>query len=487
MPPPHWEQALRDELDSLAHRAHRPARERVPLSAEAVLFDDSAELLACLASDLCNGVIGERWWWRSLYPDLDLRRVLLTAWLETPQLLPVAFDHLVHQNALFAFVRHLPEQETEALLHGLFTTFGPATVLSAFRSRLASHDVRRVPRSDAVPAPVYAHPPDELSDARVGWETTIESIPSSESVAPVPRAPWEAYVPELADAAALTLLQQALCGVGLALIRAPTVVRGPQFATALRAWLDSATPTAMRPSSTGSCVAMDTAPATAASVHRGQLPPIVTSRPTSAYSAGPRLTERLAGAEANPNPARNSEQAVRIAPPPEYVQDWPAAESSIAAEIHTSLGGIFYLVNVALALDLYGDFTQPLHEDIALPIWDFLTLVARRLARRQHPSDPIWRLLRDLAGRRNRVRPNVDVARLVVAARTYLLHVLSVNRRVHLGELLLERGARVCVTPVYLDIYLSLEELPISVRMAGLDRDPGWVPAAGRQIAFHFD
>jgi len=25
------------------------------------------------------------------------------------------------------------------------------------------------------------------------------------------------------------------------------------------------------------------------------------------------------------------------------------------------------------------------------------------------------------------------------------------------------------------------------VRLSGLDRDPGWVPAAGRSVHFHFD
>jgi hypothetical protein len=28
--------------------------------------------------------------------------------------------------------------------------------------------------------------------------------------------------------------------------------------------------------------------------------------------------------------------------------------------------------------------------------------------------------------------------------------------------------------------------LPLQIRFAGLDRDPGWVPAAGRFITFHF-
>ena len=47
--------------------------------------------------------------------------------------------------------------------------------------------------------------------------------------------------------------------------------------------------------------------------------------------------------------------------------------------------------------------------------------------------------------------------------------------------------ARIQLTPVHLDIYLALAELPIAIRLAGLDRDPGWVPSAGRSLAFHFD
>ena len=28
--------------------------------------------------------------------------------------------------------------------------------------------------------------------------------------------------------------------------------------------------------------------------------------------------------------------------------------------------------------------------------------------------------------------------------------------------------------------------LPLAVRFAGLDRDPGWIPAAGCDVRFHF-
>jgi len=37
------------------------------------------------------------------------------------------------------------------------------------------------------------------------------------------------------------------------------------------------------------------------------------------------------------------------------------------------------------------------------------------------------------------------------------------------------------------DVIFALADLPIEVRLGGLDRNPGWVPAAGRVITFHYD
>jgi hypothetical protein len=42
------------------------------------------------------------------------------------------------------------------------------------------------------------------------------------------------------------------------------------------------------------------------------------------------------------------------------------------------------------------------------------------------------------------------------------------------------------VTETRLDVVSALADLPIEVRLAGLDRDPGHVPAAGRALFFHF-
>jgi len=42
------------------------------------------------------------------------------------------------------------------------------------------------------------------------------------------------------------------------------------------------------------------------------------------------------------------------------------------------------------------------------------------------------------------------------------------------------------LTDVHLDIFFTLAEHPLELRLAGLDRDPGWVPSAGRYVRFHY-
>ncbi len=71
-------------------------------------------------------------------------------------------------------------------------------------------------------------------------------------------------------------------------------------------------------------------------------------------------------------------------------------------------------------------------------------------------------------------------------ARARLCYALGCDAR-SLPSLLFAHTARVSVTTTHVDVVMALSELPVEVRVAGLDRDPGWVPAAGRYVAFHFD
>src|SRR5579859_1024953 len=54
-------------------------------------------------------------------------------------------------------------------------------------------------------------------------------------------------------------------------------------------------------------------------------------------------------------------------------------------------------------------------------------------------------------------------------------------------SLLCRRPARVVLTLTHVDVTFALDHHPIELRMSGLDRDLGWIPAAGRYVAFHFE
>jgi hypothetical protein len=245
---------------------------------------------------------------------------------------------------------------------------------------------------------------------------------------------------------------------------------------------------------------------------------------------------------------------------PERALDVSGAEP-VAESVVTRLGGLFHLFYVAQRLGLYGDFATPGAPCIALDVWDFLTLLGRRLLVRP-PRDPVWALLAALAGRDPRDLPGggfaprtwrvppawleplpqhgpwryvendgrlvllhpvgfaaVDapraslaralrhygvaaaeptaeaiagaplerwVAHLAAYLRARLAVALGVSPR-RAPRLVLVRPARVLVTDTCVDVVSELADLPIEVRLAGLDRDPGHIPAAGRALRFHFE
>jgi hypothetical protein len=79
------------------------------------------------------------------------------------------------------------------------------------------------------------------------------------------------------------------------------------------------------------------------------------------------------------------------------------------------------------------------------------------------------------------------VERVAAYVRARLRRALGVNDSHALARLLFEQEARITLTAARVEVLLQLARLPIEVRMSGLDRDPGWVPAAGRFVAFRYE
>jgi hypothetical protein len=549
-------EALRLALDDLARCAVRPARGTVPPQAEAVVFADRAELLACLAGDWLAGRAAERWWWRGLFPGTAIDTAVARAWLEAPEYVPAALAHLAASGEAARFVRSLEPGATQSLLRAL-------------SERFALHALD--PLLGAAGQPASAEPSNGLP----------------------PSAPWRHWVPE-SSAGGLRLQQAALLGVGLMLQRAPASLRVPAFAQAVEEWLRAS-----------SCVSKPDAPTRSiqpkAHARDSTQPPddndaLATSQSQAGPSASAPSAVDISAQASVPAPADGrtpapplehavSEETTAIWPSrPANMQapidtgaaSWesiaPPAEWPVAgALVDTAFGGLFYLLNLALGLELYGDFTMPAKPGIDLPVWDFLALAGLELLGQPLHADPIWPLLARLSERppeqapgREFVPPQEwrmppgwlapfapceprwsaacerlrvahkagfllldltltdDLEQLARALRGYdilparaaddmplpaepatplarwlgwllpyirarLRRALGQHDDIALAQLVCAHRASVRVSTARLDIVLSLAELPIAIRLAGLDRDPGWIPAAGRSVAFHFE
>lgn len=166
-------------------------------------------------------------------------------------------------------------------------------------------------------------------------------------------------------------------------------------------------------------------------------------------------------------------------------------------EIWSQFGGVCYFINLGLYLHLYGDFTTPLQPGLDLPIWDFVALIAEQIIGDEITRDPIWSLLAQLAGRAEDEPPGAhfDLPRheSFQAWLDELIRIVRPRLQLALGkgdeELpnLFTLPARILVSATRFDAYFSLDGLPIEIRLSGLDRDPGWVPAAGKFIGFHYE
>jgi hypothetical protein len=191
---------------------------------------------------------------------------------------------------------------------------------------------------------------------------------------------------------------------------------------------------------------------------------------------------------------------------------------------------LFFLVNLLLGDELYPDFTRPLDPGFPVPIWRLLALLGAELVGPALYDDAIWLLLERLgaelpvrdepwleqlwpvpgdgAGAKQPVgspqsrhpgaaRPVPrSQARAPGFARWFRRYLASVRARLapalgvrpaRVGRVLAGEPARIWVSAAEIVVVYSLEHHPVEWRLAGLDRDPGYLPSAGRGLRFVFE
>ena len=442
-----------EALEELLRSAARPALGAVPASAQAVLFASRAELLACLAEDSCRGVVLERWWWplvsRAVRPT-DVAAV----WVADPEAVPAALSRLAERGRAVEFAAALTEERAAEL----------ATA------------VARVHGVDVVAA---RHLPMAIT-----------------------RNAWQAHAPVIApeaQAETLTVGQASFVRIALTLARAPSLLRTraaedrpaaiaagrePQIAAPSAHPTRAATTTpARRPEPSQASLPVMPSPSRPAVPERAvppDAPPAaeVADSRVPAREASRRPTSRRASLEpAPPTPERErrAPTAPRPAPPARSPESWPAPA------VATEIGGLFFLLTIAQRLGLYADFTEPLRPGIAADPWRFVEHAGKALLAdpEEHADDPVWRVLDELACDDDDGIEELDE------------HVAAIRRFLADAEVdplvALERPALVRLAELRVDVVFALATHPIELRLSGIDLDPGWIPAAGRALHFHFE
>jgi hypothetical protein len=505
-PSARWHLAARASLDSKARRAVRPVREAVPAAAEAVVFMDWAELLACAARDALRGELALHWWWQHLLAVHDGIAGVARELVRQPRYVPAVIELLARRrDDVVAFARAVAASERVRIIEAVL-------------------------RENSLP---------ELAYSIVTALTTTSIEPPSPLHLPIraetPRA--LARVAPEAFEETLAIEQRLLIAVPLLLRRAPSIARAAPFQQALIRWIASWIAPAKTPAPHEERPVP--APETHSSPHarpqdrkqiredEPQAPhssaekrslnlrqPEGPSKPTAQRQDQHDIqTERkLPKRAAEPNAAseqpprhtpqqrqtRTREEHFSITLPPAPPRIETAQELQEAApdtDITSDFAGALFLINAGIALGLYSDFTAPLQRGIDLDLWQFVALLARAIAGEAIDDDPLSDLLIALRCDEEPAwtpppvlaaypgAPDDPLARWIEAVANHL--------RLRLGDklarALVAQHGRITTTPAHVDAWFSLVKHPIEIRLTGLDRDPGWVPAAGHHVAFHFD
>ena len=479
--------------------AARPARGPVSLDSAAVWFADEAELLACLAQDLLLNAT-QAWWWAALLgPAVDAHAVQ-RRWLAQAAAVPAALQQLAARGLAAALLRSWPAafcSQLAAQLAGWYgvSSWPPAPTLGTVATPRGQQD-----------RPADAAAPGRLAGP-AGWPALWQHCPGLHG---------------------LPLPQQQMWALATLLARAPALASQPGVAASLQAELDRGP--AHTASAGGPPVTADgSADAVAARLPRAagnlavadrmispddalarQAPsgkPQQPAGPTPSLGAATARQPLGAAAATSGSQSTAHPQADADFPaPPAMPGTRPSTADATAAtatlprpllSARSQHAGLLYVLRLAMQLGLYADFTQPRQPGIALPPADWLALVGLRLFGPAFQLDPLWPLLAAWAGRAPGDAPAQGFVPATGQALTPWLDAQirgcqrlarqALPRQRQALRWLCQRPGRWVLSSSRLDAYFALAGHPLAIRQAGLDRDPGWLPAAGLAVWLHFD
>lgn len=505
-----WIAAGREQLDAALAQAARPALGPVPDSAPAVLFADAAEMLACLALAAQRGQL-DRWWWRGLlgrgWPQWQ------PAWAARPEAQAAA------QRLLARAGQGDPGGglRDEALVMRAAGAAGPPTRAgdAAVRARPAVAplpDTRSAPPLPALARPAATPSAGRHDDPDMPHRPQPAPADGAHPTTPADAArrepsTLEAPAPRPREAGARPLVGKPPAAVAAGLPERPAAAAPVPVPPEERAAAAAppAASTRHRPQ------------AVARAVPAGPLPDA--ALPPAAAPAPAAVDEQLPARAALPSPTADAMPAMRPAALPRrrapapapaplatpVPRDEPPRPQSPAVDapaawpwpqaLASRQAPLLFIVNALLEDGLYPDFTRPRDPGLPVPPWALLAALARAW---RLPGDPlqaallqhcvVWTPPREMPA-----APGAPAgpwpAWLAAYARTLrrrLCRRLGRRPAAWPQALTLARPARLWLSEAEWVAEFPLDSHDVAWRLAGLDRDPGWLPRAGCSLRFVF-
>lgn len=488
---PAWEDALKSSLLEKYRNAFHPIRGYISPEAEAVFFADEGEMLATLALDIGRGLTASHWWWTVVLknmrfpPEPDLNTFLGHEII----LMPAILYHLAEWQTAAEVIAKLSSGQAFTLLRMLCQAFHlaePSIPLFQIQPGIPDTVESFIQEDDHYQGPAMAPLKEEaIKENLPGNLKNPPPMDATQSLETVVKPPWQQLLSTYESQfhfSSQCAEHPALLGIGLSLFYAPANVRAASFTHAFHTWFLHERYEQKAEKSQPSTVDIHPVLTTISpGKERLNLNQSILEDPPSFIPSVSSVPS------ANSISFKDGKNSI----PPTYLQEWTKSG------LETELGGVFYLINLIKRLNLLGRFHESCSQSELNP-WAILDILAKALLEDRYldlETDPLWLVFNKLGGRELEIFPetlNLHVFSWIdkelAGIRAFLYDVLGApsEDNPEPEKAMLLYPARVYITSTHIDIVMSLENISIPVRMAGLDRDPGWMPEYSRIILFHF-
>ncbi len=181
--------------------------------------------------------------------------------------------------------------------------------------------------------------------------------------------------------------------------------------------------------------------------------------------------------EADPpiEPFGNEDGAIR-----QESGSWLASEPARVFE--SEFAGLFFVLGALQTLGWIPDFTRPLDPGIGMAPLEYLARLGAHRFGKRFLDDPLreWMSQRFPSNRIGEPPPGLAELESRIASALDM----RARKAIHV---LCRRRAKVATSESRVDVFHRLDRHPLEIRMAGLDRDPGWIPGTNLDFRFHFE